>query len=364
MTEADHKRLVLPGPVEVRREILDAQAGWMIGHRTPEFAELYARIQSGLKQAFFTENPVYVSTSSGSGLWEAASRNCVRADRRVLHLVGGAFASRWADVSRANGKQVDTVEVEWGRAITPDLVEEALSEGEYDAVCLVHNETSTGVVNPVAEIGALVNQAPDTLFLLDTVSGFLGAKLRVDEWGIDVALTSSQKAFALPPGLSFAAVSERALKRAEQVAHRGYYFDFLVFDKYYRRNNTPATPPVSLLFAADRQLKDILAEGLENRWARHRQMQGMAIEWALGHDFGLYAQEGYRSPTVTTVVNTPGVDVLAMAAFMVGRKWAMDTGYGKLKGQVFRIPHMGDIQPATLQAFLSDLDDYLAGQSE
>jgi predicted phosphoserine aminotransferase len=360
MTDFDHIRLVLPGPVEVRREILDAQAGWMIGHRTPEFASLYAHLQGNLKRAFLTDNRVYVSTSSGSGLWEAASRNCIRDDRRVLHLVNGAFSDRWAKVSQANGKQVDVVSVEWGQAVTPNLVEEALTGGTYDAVCMVHNETSTGVTNPIAAIGELVRAQDDTLFMVDTVSGFLGVELRVDAWGIDFALTSSQKAFALPPGVSFAAVSERALARAEQVENRGYYFDLLTFEKYYQRNNTPATPPVSLLFAADKQLDDIIVEGLEARWQRHLDMQAMAFEWATSRGFGLFAQEGYRSPTVTTVANTRGADIAAMKAFMLERGYAIDTGYGKLKGQVFRIPHMGDMQPAVLQDVLNGFDAFLA----
>ena len=165
------------GPVEVRRG--PGRPGpLMIGHRTPDFAELFASIQSKLKQAFLTENRVYVSGSSGSGLWEGAIRNSVRDDRAVLHLVGGAFSERWADVSRANGKRVEVISVDWGRAITPELVEDALKQGEYDAVCLVHNETSTGVVNPVREIGEVVRRYEGTLFLVDTVSGFLGAESR------------------------------------------------------------------------------------------------------------------------------------------------------------------------------------------
>jgi aspartate aminotransferase-like enzyme len=227
---------------------------------------------------------------------------------------------------------------------------------------VVHNETSTGVLNPVEAIGETVNQYADTLFCVDCVSSYLGAELRVNTWGIDVALTSSQKAFALPPGLSFATLSERTLARAEQVTNRGYYFDFVELAKYARKNNTPATPPVSLMFAADAQLDSIMEEGLEARWQRHLTMQAMASQWAADHSFGLFAEEGHRSPTVTTVANTRGVDVKAMAAFMLNEKgFAMDTGYGKLKGETFRIPHMGDLQPATIQEFLDGLTEFLGG---
>ena len=359
MKTHDHIRLVLPGPVEVRREILEAQTEWMIGHRTPAFAELFERLEAKLRQVFLTEGRVFITASSGTGLWEGAVRNCIRDEGKALHLIGGAFAERWARVSRANGKQIDVVEVEWGRAVTPEMVAEALEKDHYDAVCVVHNETSTGVINPIREIGEVVRRHEDTLLLVDAVSSFLGAELRVDEWGIDVALTSSQKAFALPPGAAFAAVSDRVLERARAIPHRGYYFDFLELEKYLQRNNTPATPPVALMFAADRQLDDILAEGLENRWARHIQMRETTIEWARSRGLDLFAQEGYRSPTVTAIANTRGMDIEAMAAFMLERGFAMDRGYGPLRGKTFRIAHMGDMQPEMLAEVLSALDEFL-----
>ena len=359
---SDHKRLVLPGPVEVRKEILDAQAQWMIGHRSKDFANLFAELQDKLKQAFLTQNRVFVMGSSGTGFWEGASRNCIRDGKKALHCVGGAFSDRWAKISEANGKAVDLLEVEWGQAHTPEMVAEALKQGEYDAVCLVHNETSTGVTNPVQAIGEVVAQYPETLFLVDTVSGFLGAELRVDDWQVDMALTSGQKAFALPPGIAFAAISDAVLARAEQVEHRGYYFDFVELEKRVKKNNTPSTPPVSLMYAANKQLTDILdGEGLENRWQRHLQMQEITHTWSVDRGFGLFAQEGYRSPTVTTVDNREkGIDVNEMAAFMDARGFSMDKGYGKIKGPTFRIPHMGDMPVDMLEEVLDGLDDFLA----
>ena len=360
MRNENHKRLVIPGPVEVRPEILDAQTEWMIGHRSAAFAELFARIEDKLKQAFLTQNRVFIHGSSGTGLWEGASRNCIRDDRKALHLVGGAFSERWAEISQWNGKQIDVISVDWGKAHTPEMVADALRKETYDAVCMVHNETSTGVTNPLKDIAAVVRQYDDTLLLVDTVSGFLGAELRTDEWGIDVALTSSQKAFALPPGLAFAAVSDRVLERASQIRNRGYYFDFLEINKLLQKNNTPATPPISLMYAADRQLDDIMAEGVENRWARHLHMRDMTIAWAQSRNLGLFAQDGYRSPTVTTVANTIGFDIDAMARFMGSKGFSMDKGYGQIKGKTFRIAHMGDMQVATLEEVLAGLDEFLA----
>jgi predicted phosphoserine aminotransferase len=359
MSGVDHKRLMIPGPIEIRKEILEAQSQWMIGHRSGEFKKLFASLQTKLKQAFLTESRVYISTSSGSGLWEGSSRCCVRDDRKVLHLVNGAFSDRWADTSRTNGKQVDVLSVNWGEGFTPDMVEDALKNEHYDAVCLVHNETSTGVISPVKEIGEVVSQHDDTLFLLDTVSGVLGAELRTDDWHIDVALTSSQKAFALPPGLAFGAVSDRVLARAKEIPFRGYYFDFLTLEKNLLKDNTPTTPPISIMFAADQQLDYVLAEGLENRWARHLQMRDRTVAWAQERGFELYAAEGFRSPTVTCIKNTLGIDVMEMDAFMAGKGFAMDKGYGKIKGETFRIAHMGDMQPETLEEVLAGLDEFI-----
>lgn len=363
MPQSAHQRLVLPGPVEVRPEILQAQTTWMIGHRSAAFEELFARLQGKLRQVFLTDSRVYLSGSSGSGLWEGAVRNCVRPDRKVLHLTGGAFSERWAQVSRANGLHADVIAVGWGQAHDAQMLRDALQRERYDAVCVVHNETSTGVTNPLRDIAEVLREHEETLLLVDTVSGLAGAELRVDDWNIDVALTSSQKALALPPGIAFGSVSDRALERAAQIKHRGYYFDFLELEKSLLKNNTPTTPPVALMFAADRQLDDILAEGLEARWARHGRMRDRTHEWTLAHGFGLFAQAGRRSPTVTAVENTRGIDVNAMAAFMAGRGFAIDKGYGKIRGLTFRIAHMGDMQAEELDEILAGLAAFLETQA-
>jgi predicted phosphoserine aminotransferase len=360
MRSEKHKRLVIPGPVEVRPEILDAQAQWMIGHRSTAFADLFARLQDKLKQVFLTQYRVFISGSSGTGLWEGASRNCIRDGHKALHLVGGAFSERWADVSRLNGKGVDVIEVAWGEAHTPEMVADALKRERYDAVCITHNETSTGVTNDVKAIADVIRPYEETLILVDTVSGIMGAEFRTDEWGVDVALTSSQKAFALPPGLALASVSDRVLERAKTVTNRGYYFDFVDWEASAKKNNTTSTPPVALMYALEAQLDAILAETLEGRWARHLQMRDMTHAWATSRAFGLFAQEGYRSPTVTTVDNRArGIDVDEMAKFMGGKGWSMDKGYGKIKGKTFRIAHMGDMQPTELEGILSGLDEFV-----
>ncbi len=352
-------RLFIPGPTQVHPDVLAALSQPQIGHRTPEFADLFARLQPRLRQLFATRHRVYVSTSSGTGLQEAASRNCVREGRRILHAVNGAFGQRWAEVSRANGKEVVVVEAPWGKAIRPDQIAEALRDGPFDAVALVHNETSTGLLNPLPEIAQVVADYPETLLLVDAVSSLGGTPIEVDRWGIDVCLTSSQKALALPAGIALAAVSDRALARAKEVAHRGYYFDFLVFEKYLARNQTPATPAIPHLFALDRQLDRILAEGLEARFARHAALARRVQEWARQR-FALFAEAGYESPTVTAITNTRGIDVEALNRFLRRHGMLISNGYGRLKGQTFRIAHMGDVTQGEIEALLERIDAFIA----
>jgi predicted phosphoserine aminotransferase len=357
----NHIRLFIPGPVEVREEILQAQTEWMIGHRSKEFADLYARLQPKLKQSFGTENGrVYVFTSSGSGVWEAASRNCVRDGQRILHLVSGAFSDRWAGVSEDNGKTADRIEADWGQAVKPEVLAQALDKQQYDAVACVYNETSTGVLQPVPKYAEIVKQYPDTLFLVDAVSAYLGAEVQVDSWGIDICLTSSQKAMALPPGIAFAAVSDRVLARAEQVKNRGYYFDLIVMEQSHVKNNTPATPPIALMFAADRQLDDALAEGLENRVARHQKMAAQTRAWAAGAGFQMFSEDGYHSPTVSTIANTRDINVKDLNKFLQARGMVISDGYGKVKDSTMRIAHMGDCQPEHLEELFSAIDEFLA----
>jgi len=350
-------RLFIPGPTDVHPDILAAQTQPMIGHRGADFESLFARIQPKLRQVFFTQSRVYVSTSSGTGLQEAAVRNCVAS--KVLCCVNGSFSERWYQVAVANGKETARLDVEWGCAIKPEMVDAALAAGGFDGLTIVHNETSTGVASPVREIAALVRQRyPDVMIMVDAVSSLGGVLLDFDGWGLDVLLTSSQKCLALPPGLSFAAVSDRALDKARRVPNRGLYFDFVDLEKYLLRNQTPATPAISLMFALDAQLDRILAEGLEARFARHAQMAVLVQSWA-AQLFDLFAEEGYRSQTVTCVKNTRGVDIKALNAHLRARLGCqISDGYGKLKSSTFRIAHMGEITPADLEILLAAITKF------
>lgn len=351
--------MFIPGPVDVNEEILAAQAQPMLPHRSAEFEEIFHRAEGKARRVFFTETRVFILASSGSGMQEAAVRNLVSG--KMLSCVNGAFGSRWHDVAVTNGKDADVLETDWKEPITPERVADALKGKHYDILTVVHNETSTGLMNPVKEIAAVVHEnSPDTLVCVDAVSSLSGARLEMDAWGLDLLLTSSQKCLALPPGLALGGVNDRAMARAQETENRGWYFDFVLLEKHRTKNSTPATPAVSLIYALDKQLDRIFEEGLDNRFARHSAMAARAQSWALENGFDLFAPEGYRSQTVTTIENKRGVDVGALNAFLKERGMRIAGGYGPIKASTFRIGHMGELTLDDLNALLSAMEEYLA----
>jgi len=350
-------RMFVPGPVDVDDEILQAQAQPMMPHRSKEFEEIYRRTSEKAQQLFYTQDRVFLTASSGTGLQEAAIRNFV--DKKVLACVNGAFADRWYEVAVSNGKEVEKLAFEWDQPVDPDRVAAAVEAGGCEALTIVHNETSTGMQNPVEEVAQAVHAvAPETLILVDAVSSLGGAKIEMDAWGLDMVLTSSQKAIALPPGLALGAVSDRAMKKAESVENRGWYFDLVRMEKHRLKDSSPATPAMSLIFALDRQLDRILAEGLENRFARHSAMAERTHAWAERHDLTMYAPEGYRSQTVTTIKNERGIDIANLNSFLKQRGMRIANGYGPLKNKTFRIAHMGEIQMNDLEELFSAMEEY------
>lgn len=356
-----HVKLFIPGPTEVRPEILDAQAQWMIGHRMPECADLIGRILPKLSQVFFTNQTVLITASSGTGLWEAAVRNCI--NKKALTCVNGAFASRFSDVVGLNGKDMEILSVPWGQPVLPEQVVERLSTGDFDAVTVVHNETSTGATSPIKEIAQAIRAMPggeDIMILVDSVSGLSGARIEMDAWDLDVVLSSSQKAFALPPGLAFCAVSDRAMAKAKTVPARGYYFDFISLAKSIAKNQTPATPAVSLLYALDLQLDNMMAEGMENRFARHLAMRDRTLEWSKSKGFEIFVTPGYESPTVTCLANNLEIDISALNKYLRGHGMIISNGYGELKGKTLRIAHMGDIQMYEMEELFAAMDGFFA----
>ncbi|HAZ28018.1 TPA: aminotransferase [Candidatus Acetothermia bacterium] len=352
-----HSKLFVPGPTEVRPEILQAMATPQIYHRAPEFAALYADIQGKLKRFLFTEGAVFLFTSSSTGAMEAAVQNCVK--RKCLNLVNGAFSERWHEITAACGIPCEALKTPWDVAIKPEMVEKALRGGEFDAVTLVYNETSTGLTNPVPAIADVVRKFPGVLLLVDAVSAMGGVKIEVDKLGLDVCLAGVQKCMALPAGLAICSVSERALARAKEVRPRTYYWNFLEMQKYHKKNQTPATPSIPHLFALNAQLDAVFDEGLDRRFARHDAMAKVVQDWALKH-FAMYPEEGYWSKTVSCIENTRGISVDQLSDQLVRDHGALiSEGYGEIKGKTFRIAHMGDLTVPDVRGLLSTINAIL-----
>ena len=354
-------RLFIPGPVKVDDDVLQQLARPTLGHRGKEYSQLHGETVDMLKKILFTDQNVFLSTSSASGIWEAAIRNCVGPDEIVLCTMCGAFSDKWSDVAKSCGRKVDELKVEWGTPILPEMIDEKLATGKYSAVTLVYNETSTGLTNPVAEISKMMKEKyPDVLVFVDSVSAMVGLPLHFDELGWDITFASVQKAFAIPPGLAVAAVSNRALKKSETVPDRGYYFDFQLIAKNAAKNQTLATPNIPHIMALNYQCKKLVAEGIEKVWGRHKKMAEFVRSWAK-ENFGLFCDEKYASNTVTAVKNSKGINVAeTIAAIQQKHNTVFGNGYGKLKEQTFRIAHMGDINTDDLKELLSWIDDEIS----
>ena len=351
--------MFVPGPVDVAPEVLAAQAKPMMPHRSKDFEALFKRTEEKAKKVFYTQYRVFQGTHSGSGMQEAAMRNFVQ--DTVLCCVNGAFAERWYDVARSNGKQADRLDVEWGMVVTPDRLADALKKKHYEAVAIVHNETSTGAENPVKELAAVAHEvSPDTLVMVDAVSSLGGTLIDMDGWGLDFLLTSSQKCFALPPGLSLASANDRAMKKAESVTNRGWYFDLLLMEKHRLKDSTPMTPVMPLIYALDVGLDRMLAEGLENRFARHAAMAKRTQSWAIEHGMNPMSPEPYRSKTVSTIQNSHSWDISALNKFLLQRGMRIANGYGLWKDKTFRIAHMGEIQMTDVEALLAAFEEFMA----
>ncbi len=358
-----HVKLHIPGPVEVSPKTFQALCKPMIGHRGQGFKDLYARIQPQLQTLLSTKQLVYLSTSSAWGVMEGSIRNLV--SRKVLNCMCGAFSDKWLDVSRRCGKEAEGLQVEWGSPIRAEAIDARLATGQFDALTLIHNETSTGTMSPLAEIAALKRKYPDVMFIVDAVSSMTALPLGFDELGIDVLLAGTQKAFALPPGLAVFTCSPAALAKAATLKDRGYYFDFVEFQKNAEQSMTPSTPSVSHIYALGSKLDDFFAEGLENRYARHRQTNQMVRDWAAKHGFNLFPEKGYESLTLCCVNNgaRPGsrvVDAAKLQKLVKDQGFLIDGGYGKIKGTTFRISNMGDETPETIATLIAALDKAMA----
>ena len=331
----------------------------MVGHRSKDFQNLYAKIQPQLQELLDTQRLVFLSTSSAWGIMEGAIRNL--AQTKLLCCMCGAFSDKWLNVAERCGIEAEGLQVDWGSPILPEAIDIRLATGEFDTLTLVHNETSTGVMNPLEDIAALKAKYPGVMFIVDGVSSMTAVPLSFDQLGIDVLLAGTQKAWALPPGFAVFACSEAALSRAEKAKGRGYYFDFLEFQKNAEKNMTPSTPSIAHISGLSHKLDEFFAEGLHNRYARHRTTNEMTRNWAAKHGFTLFPEGGYESITLTCINNGAKeggtvVDVPKLQGLMKEKGVLIDGGYGKLKGKAFRLSNMGDETEETMRGLFAKLD--------
>jgi len=353
------KTLYIPGPTEVREDVLEAMCQPMFGHRMDRMTDLYTTIVEDTKEFLGTDNEVIILTGSGTEFMESSLLNLV--DENVLCTTCGSFSERQTNVAERLGKTVDTLEYEWGQAVKPEDVREALeeSETEYDAVTCVMNESSTGVRNPIEEIGDVVADYPDTYFVVDAVSALGGDLVDIDEHDIDVIFTSVQKAFAMPPGLAVCVVSDDAYERELESESASWYGGFQrSLDYYDRKGQTHSTPAIPVMLAYRKQMKHMLEEGHDARDQRHREMAEYTREWAREH-FDMFPEAGYESQTVACIENTQGIDV-AETIEAVDEKYDMvfSNGYGSQLGEeTFRIGHMGEHDRESIEELTDAIED-------
>jgi aspartate aminotransferase-like enzyme len=353
-----HKKLFIPGPSEVRPEMLKVMATPQIGHRSQDYKDLHAALIPKLKKLLYTEQEVFLFTNSSTAVMEAAVRNLC--GKKVLSCVNGAFAERWYQMTLANNIPSKKIEVPWNKPITPELIEPELKTGEYDCITVVMNETSVGVRSPIEEIAKVMKKYPKVSFCVDAVSCMAGDKIEADKLGIDIVLAGLQKCFALPTGLTVAMVSNRAMEKAATIPYRGYYLDFLMAKKYNDKHQTPSTPAIPQIFALNAQMDHILnEEGLENRWARHIRLAEIVRKWALDAGFTLYPEKGYESRTLTCINNTKGISIAGLNKELGKRGAMISNGYGDLKEKTFRIAHMGDVTEPEIRELLDWIDEII-----
>ncbi|HXT15702.1 MAG TPA: alanine--glyoxylate aminotransferase family protein [Gemmatimonadaceae bacterium] len=367
MTDAEFGTFYVPGPTEIRPALLAQMVRPIMGHRGRAFEAMFARIEAGLRDIFLTARPVYIGAASATGFMEMAIRNLP--EGRILSLVNGGFSERFAQVAESCARDVERVVVPWGGVFDLNAVEAALAKSRFIAVTVAHSETSTGVLTDVQAVTALAHKH-GAMSIVDSVSGAGGAELMFDAWQIDFLVTASQKAMALPAGLAFAVASTDYIERARGVAHRGFYFDVLQYDKYAEKNQTPSTPATSLLYALEMQVGDIGREGIERRWERHLQMRDATIEWVSvvrdrrNIDIRVLAPEDSRSPTVSVIMLPAGMKGPELSESVKARGFTIGGGYGELKDTSVRVGHMGDHSVDGVQRCLHAVEMSLAELAE
>jgi len=348
--------LMIPGPTPVPDAVLEAIARHPIGHRSAEFSKVVEDVTANLKWLGQTESDVAVLTASGTGGMEAAISNTVSPGDKVLSLVCGVFGERWAKIAEAFGAQVERLKVAPGTAIGADSLEEKLQSGSYAAVTITHNETSTGVINDLQKLVAVCKKH-NVLSIVDAVTSFGAVPLPIDEWGVDVLVTGSQKALMLPPGLGIIFFGERAWAAKANCKSHSFYFDLAKYRKSTKENSTPFTPNVSLFCGLQASLKMIKDEGAESIAARHHRLRKTLRAGLEAMGLQLFVDESCASPTITAIKPPEGITVDAIRKSLKGQyRITVADGQEELKGQIFRIGHMGYVSDRDILMTLACLE--------
>ena len=354
------QNLRIPGPTFVPQSVLAASARPMINHRGPEFAALLVALTRALQDFLGTQSDVLLLTSSGSGGMEAAIANTLSRGDRVLAFSNGAFGERFHSIARSYGVDARRVDVPWGRPLDPDLVRDELAKDRgkdaAKAVLLTHNETSTGVLNPLKAIAEVVRES-GRLLIVDSISGAGSVELEVDEWGIDVLVSASQKGWGAPPGLAMVAMGPRAWKAYDRSDLPKAYFDLQQAKASLEKGQTPATPAVTVFIALQESLKLMAEEGIEGICRRHRDLAFATRRGVGALGLQLFADEMSASPTVTAFRSPTRVDARNVIRIL---RESYDTvvggGIGRLEGQIARVGHMGFVTLQDMVTFLSALE--------
>lgn len=352
--------LFIPGPVEVDPATLREMSRDVLNHRGPDYMRLHAAAVDKIRRLFrLRTGKVFLMTNSSSGLMEGTVRNLV--DREMISATCGFFSERWHQFALANGKKAIQVRAEWGRAVRPEMLEDALrrSGGRAEAVALCHCETSTGLMHRLDEIAQVMRRFPDTLWLVDAVSTLGAVDIDIEGLGIDCIFAGVQKGFELPPGFTIVWVSDRGLEKAKRVPNRGMYFDFVLYDEFAKNHVTPFTPALSYLYPLNRQLDKMLAEGMPARQARIEAMAKRCRAWAVERGFRLFPEAGYEAVTLTCF---EGSNLPEIKAKLLERGFEVANSYPPIQEKVLRIGHMGAIGRRDLDRLLAAFDSILRGR--
>ena len=355
--------LRIPGPTPCPPEVLAAAGGEMINHRGPEFAELLQRLTCGIQPFFGTDQEILIISASGTGAMEAAIVNTLSTGDNVLCVTVGSFGDRFGTIAERYGAEVTRSDIEWGQAATPELVAELIQQDDYDALLITHNETSTGITNPIGAIAAAVREVADPLIIVDAVSSLGSIEMRMDDWGLDAVVTASQKGWLSPPGIAMAALSERGWEAAERSNMPSFYFDLTTHHDYAERGQPPWTPALPTMYAMDAALPMLVSEGPEAIYARHHRFASWTRSAAKALGLELLAEEQYASDTVTAICVPDGVAGPAVTKRLrQEHDVVIAGGQGKLAASIWRIGHLGFLDESEFAACFSALQEALVAE--